>query len=111
MDFKKIARIFILTFGLLNIYLIVSIFGRQDIQYTSSEPTTNDNIANMEELDIKLHDLEGIDIKEEEIFPLQINANHLLADEFKKNDKLTGIVNKDKTIYYKSFQSNQNKIE
>ena len=111
MDFKKIARIFILTFGLLNIYLIVSIFGRQDIQYTSSEPTTNDNITNMEELDIELPDLEGLEIQEEEIFPLQINANHLLADEYNKNDKLTGSLSEDKTVYYESFPSNPIKLE
>mgnify|MGYP001049299351 CR=1 FL=1 len=111
MDFKKIARIFILTFALLNIYLLISIFGRQDIQYTSSEPTTNDNITNMEELDIELPDLEGMAMQEEEIFPLQINTHHLLADEVKKNDQLTGSLNKDETIYYESFPSNPIKLE
>lgn len=111
MDFKKIARIFILAFALLNIYLVIGIFVRQDIQYTSSQPTTNNVLTNMEELDINLPDLEGLNTEGKEIFPLQINAHHLLAKEFKENDKLTGSLNEDETVYYESFPSNPIELE
>lgn len=106
MDFKKIARIFILAFSLLNIYLIVGIFERQDIQYTSTQPTTNNIYTNMADLDIELPDLDGLDTEGEEIFPLQINAHNLLAQELEANDKLTGNLNEDQTVYYESFPSN-----
>lgn len=106
MDFKKIARIFILAFALLNIYLIVGIFERQDIQYTSTQPTTNNVYSNMRELDIELPDLEGLDTDGEEIFPLQINAHNLLTQQLEENDELTGNLNEDETVYYESFPSN-----
>src|SRR5690625_7968737 len=106
MDFKKIARIFILAFALLNIYLIVGIFERQDIQYTSTQPTTNNIYSNMADLDIELPDLEGLDTEGEEIFPLQVNAHNLLAQELETNDELTGSLNEDQTVYYESIPSN-----
>lgn len=111
MDFKKIARIFILAFALLNIYLIVGIFERQDIQYTSTQPTTNNIYSNMADLDIELPDLEGLDTEGEEIFPLQVNAHNLLAQELETNDELTGSLNEDQTVYYESFPSNPMALE
>ncbi|MEY8291746.1 two-component system regulatory protein YycI [Carnobacteriaceae bacterium 52-44] len=111
MDFKKIARIFILAFALLNIYLIVGIFERQDIQYTSTQPTTNNIYSNMADLDIELPDLEGLDTEGEEIFPLQVNAHNLLAQELETNNELTGSLNEDQTVYYESFPSNPMELE
>src|SRR5699024_3997109 len=78
MDFKKIARIFILAFALLNIYLVIGIFVRQDIQYNSSQPTTNNVLTNMEELDINRPAFAGLNTEGKEIFPIQSSAHQQL---------------------------------
>lgn len=111
MDFKKIARIFILAFTLLNIYLIVGIFERQDIQYTTAQPTSDNIFTNMEELGIELPDLENNQTNVQEIYPLQVNAHDLLETELEARDELTGSLNEDGTIYYESFPSNPINLE
>lgn len=111
MDFKKIARIFILAFSLLNIYLITAIYERQDIQDITMEPTANSVLASMEELDIELPDLENVSNGNEEVFPLQINSHDLLATLLEENDVLTGNLNTEGTIYYESFPSNPIELE
>ncbi len=111
MDFKKIARIFIIAFGLLNIYLIIGIYERQDIQHITSEPTTNNLLESMAELNIDVSDLEGLDSEEENIFALQINAHNLLETEIEERSELTGSLNSDGTVYYESFPSNPINLE
>ena len=106
MDFKKIARIFILAFALLNVYLLMAVYERQDIQDITIEPTMNSVFTNMEELDIELPELEGLDSRIEEVYPLQINSHNLLSTSLKANDQLTGNLNEDGTTYYESFPSN-----
>lgn len=106
MDFKKIARIFILAFALLNVYLLVAVYERQDIQDITIELTTNSVFTNMEELDIELPELEGLDSRIEEVYPLQINSHNLLSTSLKVNNQLTGNLNEDGTTYYESFPSN-----
>lgn len=106
MDFKKIARIFILAFALLNVYLLAGVYERQDIQDTTMQPTTNTVFSNMEELDIELPDLEGLEGRFDEVYPLQINTHDLLSTLLEENDRLTGNLNEDATIYYESFPSN-----
>ncbi|HLR91960.1 MAG TPA: two-component system regulatory protein YycI [Atopostipes sp.] len=111
MDFKKIARIFILAFTLLNIYLIVGIFERQDIQYTTAQPTSDNIFSNMEDLDIELPNLENEQTNTEEIYPLQVNAHNLLETELEAREELTGSLNEEGTVYYESFPSNPINLE
>lgn len=110
MDFKKIARIFIIAFGLLNIYLIFGIFRRQDIQYTASEPADSDVLANVDELDIELPDMEGTDVSDKEIYSLQVNEHELFEEEMEENDDFSGTLNDD-GAYYESFPSNPIELE
>lgn len=111
MDFKKIARIFILAFALLNVYLLAGVYERQDIQDTTMQPTTNSVFSNMEELDIELPDLEGLEGRFDEVYPLQINTHDLLSTLLEENDRLTGNLNEDATVYYESFPSNPIELE
>lgn len=111
MDFKKIARIFIVAFGLLNLYLIYGILERQDIQDSSQQPTNYNILTNMEEMDIELPNLEGMELDEEtEIYSIQANAHNLMAKEIEENDQYTGILN-DQGVYYVSFPSNPVALE
>lgn len=105
MDFRKIARIFIIAFALLNIYLIVGIVERQDIQYTSSQPTEEDVYENISESNIALPDLDGTDMESEEVYSLQINATNLLEKEMEANERYSGTLNEE-DVYYVSFPSN-----
>ncbi len=111
MDFKKIARIFIIAFSLLNIYLIISIYERQDIHRVVSDPSTNNVLESMAELNIEVTDVENLDTEIEDIFALQINAHQLLEDEIEAKDELTGSLNDDGTVYYESFPSNPINLE
>jgi regulatory protein YycI of two-component signal transduction system YycFG len=110
MDFKKIARIFIVAFGLLNIYLIIGIFNRTDIQDTSSQPADENLISNMEASDIELPDLSETEASTEEVYSLQINAHNLLSNEIENSDNLTGTLD-DEGVYYDSFPSNPIQLE
>lgn len=110
MDFKKIARIFILAFGFLNIYLLIGVFERQDIQNISSQPTT-DIISNIAASDIALpENLSATDIEDEEIYSVQIDENNALEDEIANSDIHTGTLNA-AGVYYKSFPSNPVELE
>ena len=104
MDFKKIARIFIIAFALLNIYLVLNIVERQDIRHTSSQPTEQDVVANIEASNIELPDLSGTEIEAEEVYSLQVNADDLLAKEMEDSDNFSGTLNDDGS-YYVSFPS------
>lgn len=110
MDFRKIARIFIIAFALLNIYLIVGIVERQDIQYTTSQLTEEDVYDNISESNIALPDLEGTDMESEEVYSLQINAEPLLENEIEANENHSGTLN-DEGVYYVSFPSNPIELE
>lgn len=110
MDFKKIARIFMVAFGLLNIYLIIGIFNRTDIQYTTSQPVDEDLISNMEASNIELPDLSESEATTEEVYSLQINAHDLLSDQIEDSDVLTGTLSDDDS-YYNSFPSNPIELE
>ena len=69
MDFKRIANIFMLTFGLLNIYLIVSIVGRVDIQDTTTQPANGEDlITSLSSSNISLPDLQGTEVEGREVY-------------------------------------------
>lgn len=110
MDFKKIARIFIVAFGLLNIYLIIGIFNRTDLQYTSSQPADDNLISNMEASDIELPDLSGTESDTEEVYSLQVNAHDLLSRQIDDSEAITGTLDDDDT-YYDSFPSDPIELE
>ena len=105
MDFKRIARIFIIAFGLLNIYLFTSVIERQDTQNISSQPTT-DILENINDSDIELPiDLSMTNEKNFEVYSLQVNENNELAEALNNSELHTGTIN-DAGIYYRSFPSN-----
>jgi len=104
MDFKKIARIFIIAFVALNIYLIIGIFERQDIQYTPSQPEEEDLLTNMAASDIEVPELNETETEEQEVFSLQADAHNLLEQEMENEDLYTGTLNDDGS-YYDSFPS------
>lgn len=105
MDFKRIARIFIIAFGLLNIYLFTSVIERQDTQNISSQPTT-DILENINASDIELPiDLSMTDEKKFEVYSLQVNENNDLAEALNNSELHTGTIN-NAGIYYRSFPSN-----
>ena len=92
MDFKRIARIFILTFGLLNIYLLIGVLNREDIQDTSSQPSS-DILANMADSNIELpSDISQTDSENLEVYSLQINENNDLVDALEVSEIHTGTI-------------------
>ena len=106
MDFKRIANIFILAFGLLNLYLIISIVGRVDIQDTSTQPANGEDlIASLSSSNITLPNLEGTEVEGREVYSLQINTHELLERTLEESDNLTGTIDED-GVYYESFPSN-----
>jgi len=104
MDFKKISRIFIIAFVALNIYLIIGIFERQDLQNTSSQPE-EDLLVNMEASNIEVPDLSETEMEAQDVFSLQADAHNLLEQEMGNEDLYTGTLNEDGS-YYESFPSN-----
>ena len=106
MDFKRIANIFMLTFGLLNIYLIVSIVGRVDIQDTTTQPANGEDlITSLSSSNISLPDLQGTEVEGREVYSLQINRHDLLERTLEDSDNLSGTIDDD-GVYYESFPSN-----
>lgn len=105
MDFKKIARIFIVAFTLLNIYLIYSILERKDIQHTSTPDTTHNILASMEDMDIQLPTLNDTNFEDTKVYSIQTNNDPLLKEKIENNDVYTGTLDED-GIYYTSFPSN-----
>lgn len=105
MDFKKVARIFIVAFFLLNIYLFFGVLKREGTQYTSTQPNKSDIFMNMNELGINIPDMSELSIENQEIYSLQVNKHELLEEEIKENKELKGTLNDDDT-YYMSFPSN-----
>lgn len=105
MDFKKIAHIFMVAFLFLNLYLIYGILERKDIQQTSSQEENYNVIANMEELDIILPDLDDTNIEELEVFSIQANSHELMEAKIKESNNYMGSIDEE-GFYYVSFPSN-----
>lgn len=104
MDFKRIARIFIIAFGLLNIYLFASVIERQDTQNISLQPTS-DILENISDSNIELpSNLSTTDEKNLNVYSLQVNENNFLADALNDSELYTGTIN-NAGIYYRSFPS------
>lgn len=105
MDFKRIARIFILAFGFLNIYLFIGVVERQDTQNISSQPTS-DILANIGDSNIELPgNLSSTDADNLEVYSLQVNENTFLRDALRASETPVGTVSQSGS-YYRSFPSN-----
>ena len=92
MDFKRIARIFILAFGFLNIYLFIGVVERQDTQNISSQPTS-DILANIGDSNIELPgNLSSTDADNLEVYSLQVNENTFLRDASRASETPVGTV-------------------
>lgn len=111
MDFKRVEKIFILAFILLNLFLFVSFLNRQDIQYISSESASVDILSEMKDSGIELPNLTGDPSRADNIYSMQANTHNLLEEEM---DQLatdqTGTVNEDGT-FYKSLLSDPIKLD
>lgn len=111
MDFKKIAHIFMVAFLFLNLYLIYGILERKDIQHTSSSEESNNVIENMKEMDIILpDDIDDLEIKNKEVFSIQVDSHELMKNKIEDSDRYSGVLNEE-GIYYVSFPSSPLELE
>lgn len=111
LDFKRIARIFIIAFGLLNLYLINGIVEREDVQNVSTQPMDSSILSSMSSSNITLpENLADTSIEDENIYPLQINMHNFLENALEESELNTGTLD-DEGIYYTSFPSNRIELE
>lgn len=111
LDFKRVEKIFILAFVLLNLFLFVSFLNRQDIQYISSESTSVDIVSEIKDSGIELPKLTGDPSQADNIYSMQANTHNLLEEEMEQlSDDQTGMVNEDGT-FYKSLLSDSIKLD
>ncbi|GEK88614.1 Two-component signal transduction system YycFG, regulatory protein YycI [Alkalibacterium putridalgicola] len=96
MDFKKIENIFLITFLLLNIYLLVSYFNRNDIQQATSAPGQVNLIREMEQIGIELPTLQE---EEREVYYVQADSNQLLEENVDQLENQAGSVAADGSLY------------
>lgn len=107
MDFKKIAHIFMVAFLFLNLYLIYGILERKDIQHTSTQEDSYNIIANMQEMDIALPDLNGSDLDRKDVHSIQADPQdtyQLMSEKLEENNSYTGSLDEE-GVYYLSFPS------
>lgn len=111
MDFKRTVRIFMLAFGLLNLYLINGIVEREDIQNISSHPADSSVIGSMSSSNIEIpEDLSEAGLDETSVYSLQINAHDYLEQEMENSELHRGTLNEE-GVYYTSFPSNPIDLE
>ncbi|WP_423190356.1 two-component system regulatory protein YycI [Alkalibacterium sp. f15] len=96
MDFKKIENIFLITFLLLNVYLLVSYFNRNDIQQATSETGQVNLIREMEQIGISIPTLQD---EERDVFYVQADSNQLLEDNVDQLENQAGSVAEDGSLY------------
>ncbi|MER2063930.1 MAG: two-component system regulatory protein YycI [Alkalibacterium sp.] len=96
MDFKKIENIFLITFLLLNIYLLVSYFNRNDIQQATSAPDQVNLIREMQQIGI---DLPALQEEEREVYYVQADSNNLLEENIDQLENQAGSVAADGSLY------------
>lgn len=96
MDFKKIENIFLITFLLLNIYLLVSYFNRNDIQQATSAPDQVNLIREMEQIGIELPTLQE---EERNVYYVQADSNNLLEENVDQLENQAGSVAADGSLY------------
>src|SRR5699024_11040553 len=96
MDFRKVENIFLITFLLLNIYLLISYLNRSDIQQASTAPGQVNLIREMEELNISLPSLSE---EQEEVYYIQADSHALLEDNVSQLENQAGSVDEEGILY------------
>lgn len=96
MDFKKVENIFLITFLLLNIYLLVSYFNRNDIQQATSTSGQVNLIREMEQIGINIPTLQE---EERDVYYVQADGNQLLEDNVDQLENQAGSVAEDGSLY------------
>lgn len=96
MDFKKIENIFLITFLLLNIYLLISYLNRSDLQHASTAPDQVNLLREMEQIGIELPNLTEED---QQVYYVQADRNNLLEDNVDQLENQAGSIAQDGTLY------------
>ncbi|MCC5890215.1 MAG: two-component system regulatory protein YycI [Alkalibacterium sp.] len=96
MDFKKIENIFLITFLLLNIYLLISYLNRSDLQYASTAPDQVNLLREMEQIGIELPNLTEED---KQVYYVQADRNNLLEDNVDQLENQAGSIAQDGSLY------------
>lgn len=96
MDFKKIENIFLITFLLLNIYLLISYLNRSDLQYASTAPDQVNLLREMEQIGIELPNLTEEDTQ---VYYVQADRNTLLEDNVDQLENQAGSIAQDGSLY------------
>lgn len=107
MDFKKIENIFLIAFALLNIYLLMSFIGRENIQSATSNPT-QDVIADMRDRGINIP--QNLSEENLEVYYMQADANTLLEENAETLENQAGSIDSEGTLYT-SILSNPIELE
>ena len=96
MDFKKIENIFLITFMLLNIYLLISFLNRSDLQHASTAPDQVNLIREMEQIGIELPNLTE---EVREVYYVQADRNNLLEENIDQLENQAGSIAQDGSLY------------
>lgn len=96
MDFKKIENIFLMTFMLLNIYLLISFLNRSDLQHASTAPDQINLMREMEQIGI---DLPNLTEEVREVYYVQADRNNLLEENSDQLENQAGSIAQDGSLY------------
>ncbi|GAA0369432.1 hypothetical protein GCM10008932_21380 [Alkalibacterium iburiense] len=96
MDFRKVENIFLITFLLLNIYLLISYLNRTDIQQASTAPGQVNLIREMEQLGINLPNLTE---EQPEVYYIQADSHQLLEENANQLENQAGSIDQEGTLY------------
>lgn len=96
MDFKKIENIFLMTFMLLNIYLLISFLNRSDLQHASTAPDQVNLMREMEQIGI---DLPNLTEEDREVYYVQADRNNLLEENSGQLENQAGSIAQDGSLY------------
>lgn len=96
MDFRKVENIFLITFLLLNIYLLISYLNRTDIQQASTAPGQVNLIREMEQLGI---DLPNLTEEQPEVYYIQADSHELLEENANQLENQAGSIDQDGSLY------------
>lgn len=96
MDFKKIENIFLVTFILLNIYLLVSFLNRYDLQYAS---TTPDQVNVLREMEQRGIELPSFPEEDREVYSMQADSHNLLEEQVEELEGQAGSIIEDGRFY------------
>ncbi|WP_084140154.1 two-component system regulatory protein YycI [Lacticigenium naphthae] len=96
MDFKRIEIIFLLSFLLLDIFLLNSYFDRTNLNYATIGTNQVNLVREMENQGISLPEMVEL---EEELSYFQVEAHTLLEDQSDELKNQTGTINEVGTLY------------